>query len=90
MDILCQISDYSSSQAVFYMVAVIDCTVVNGILLIRFRFLRFFLKSQKSCALARKAAEQSGLSIITIDQITQKSVQRLSGIDDINKQGQAL
>ena len=39
-------------------------------------------------ALARKAAEQSGLSIVTIDQITQKSVQRLSGIDDINKQRQ--
>lgn len=39
-------------------------------------------------ALARKAAEQSGLSVITIDQITQKSVQRLSGIDDINKQRQ--
>lgn len=39
-------------------------------------------------ALARKAAEQSGLSIITIDQITQKSVQRLSGTDDIEKQGQ--
>lgn len=37
-------------------------------------------------ALARKAAEQSGLSIITIDSITQKAVQRLSGIDDIRKQ----
>lgn len=39
-------------------------------------------------ALARKAAEQSGLSIITIDQITQKSVQRLSGTSDIRKQEQ--
>ena len=39
-------------------------------------------------ALARKAAEQSGLSIITIDQITQKSVQRLSGADSIRKQTQ--
>ncbi len=39
-------------------------------------------------ALARKAAEQSGLSIITIDQITQKSVQRLSGTDNIAKQTQ--
>lgn len=39
-------------------------------------------------ALARKAAEQSGLSIITIDQITQKSVQRLSGTGDVRKQGQ--
>ncbi len=39
-------------------------------------------------ALARKAAEQSGLSIITIDQITQKSVQRLSGTDNIKKQRQ--
>ncbi len=39
-------------------------------------------------ALARKAAEQSGLSIITIDQITQKSVQRFSGADTIEKQRQ--
>lgn len=39
-------------------------------------------------ALARKAAEKSGLSVITIDQITQKSVQRLSGASNIKKQGQ--
>lgn len=39
-------------------------------------------------ALARKAAERSGLSIITIDQITQKSVQRLSGTDNVRKQTQ--
>ncbi len=39
-------------------------------------------------ALARKAAERSGLSIITIDQITQKSVQRLSGTDNVKKQTQ--
>ncbi len=39
-------------------------------------------------ALARKAAEKSGLSVITIDRITQKSVQRLSGASNIKKQGQ--
>lgn len=39
-------------------------------------------------ALARKAAERSGLSIITIDQITQKSVQRLSGTSNVRKQTQ--
>lgn len=37
-------------------------------------------------ALARKAAEHSGLSVITIDKITQNSVQRLSASSSIKEQ----
>ncbi len=41
-------------------------------------------------ALARKAAEQSGLSVITIDKLTQNSVQRLSTAKSIKEQTQYL
>ncbi len=39
-------------------------------------------------ALARKAAEKSGLSVVLIDQITQKAVQRLTSSSSIRKQTQ--
>jgi len=39
-------------------------------------------------ALARKAAEKSGLSVVIIDQITQKAVQHLSAASSIRKQTQ--
>lgn len=39
-------------------------------------------------ALARKAAEKSGLSVVIIDQITQKSVQHLSAATSLRKQTQ--
>ncbi|MCM1233409.1 MAG: AraC family transcriptional regulator [Ruminococcus flavefaciens] len=41
-------------------------------------------------ALARKAAERSGLSVITIDRITRHSVQRLSTARSLREQTQYL